>query len=107
VTRIYMDLRLFRQKGGIGVEIAAEMAGQQAGLEMRQETDGGFLVEEGMVDFVLLALLPGGEDFLAGIVLEEEMSQPKQAMPSRLWSGMRSLVSPSWRISMAAPSLRR
>ena len=55
---------------GIGVEIAAEVAGQQASLEMREEADGGFFVEKRMVDFVLLALLPGGENFFAGIVLE-------------------------------------
>lgn len=38
---------------------------------------------------------------------ETVVSQPKVTMLSRLCSGTRSFVSPSWRISTAAPSLRR
>src|SRR6478609_5956545 len=60
------------QKCRIGIEVTAEVAGEQAGLELGKETDGGFLVEEGMVDLVLFALLPGSEDFFAGVVLEKD-----------------------------------
>ena len=60
------------EEGGIGIEVAAEVAGEEACLEVGQHADGGFFVEERMVDFVLFAFLPGGEDGFAGIFLEED-----------------------------------
>ncbi len=50
------------------------MAGEEAGLELGQEADGGFFVEKRVGDFVLFAFLPGGEDFFAGIVFEQDGS---------------------------------
>ena len=47
--------------------IAAEVAGKEAGLDMGEESEGDFLVDEGVVQVFLFALLPGGEDFFAGV----------------------------------------
>jgi hypothetical protein len=47
------------------------VARQQAGLEVGKEANGGFFVEEGVVDFVLFAFLPGGENFSAAVVHEQ------------------------------------
>ena len=38
---------------------------------MRQKPDGCLLIQERVIDFILFAFLPSGEDFLAGIVLEK------------------------------------
>lgn len=38
---------------------------------MRQKPDGSLLVQKRVIDFILFALLPSGEDFLAGIFLEK------------------------------------
>ena len=60
------------KKGRVGVEVASKVTGEEAGLKLAEEADRGFFVEEGVGDFVLLAFLPGGEDFFAGRVFEED-----------------------------------
>lgn len=62
------------QECRVGIEIIAEMAGQEAGLQLWQQTDGCFLVEKRMGDLILFALLPSGEDFFSGIVLHKNGS---------------------------------
>lgn len=42
------------------------MAGEELGLEMRKKADLAFFFEVGMGDLLLFALLPGGEEGLAG-----------------------------------------
>ena len=58
-------------EGRVGVEIAAEVARKEQGLRVEEEAEGKFFCEEGVLDFVLFAFLPGGEDFLAAVVGEE------------------------------------
>ncbi len=55
----------FPDKGGIGVEIAAEVARQEAGLEMRHDAPRHFLEKKWVDNFLALSLLPGDENFLA------------------------------------------
>lgn len=63
---------LFPEEGGVGIEITAEVAGEEACLDLGSESEGDFLVEKGVSDFVLFALLPGGEDGFAGIVAKDD-----------------------------------
>lgn len=51
-------------KRRIGVEVAAQMTGEQQGLSMKHHADREGFIEKGMLDFLLLALLVGREDFL-------------------------------------------
>ena len=52
----------------VGVEIAAEVAGEQEGLGVKEQADGNFFTEKRMLDFLLLPLLPSGEDFFPSVV---------------------------------------
>ena len=52
----------------VGVEVAAQVAGQELRLEVRQQADGRRLVEERVTQLVALALLLGDEHGLAGVV---------------------------------------
>ena len=51
------------------VEISPEKPGQQPGLQMDEQPHGGSFVEKRMPDFILLALLVGHQDRLAGVVV--------------------------------------
>ena len=55
-------------EGRIRIEIAAEVAGEEEGLGMEEKADGDRFAEKRVVDLLLLALLPGGEDFFASVV---------------------------------------
>ena len=61
-------------EGWVGVEVAAEVAGKQKGLGVEEQADGDRFAEKRVLDFLLLALLPRGEDFLAAVVGEEHGS---------------------------------
>jgi hypothetical protein len=52
----------------VGVEIAAEVAGEQEGLGVKEQADGNFFTEKRMLDLLLLPLLPRGEDFFPPVV---------------------------------------
>ncbi len=65
---------LFGEEGGVGVDVATEVAGEEPGLEVGEEADGGFFVEEGVADFLLFAFLPMGEDGFSGVFFEEDSS---------------------------------
>jgi hypothetical protein len=56
----------------VGIEIAAEMTGQEQGLGVEEQADGDIFAEEGVVDFLLFAFLPGCEHFLAAVVGEQD-----------------------------------
>ncbi|MEK6231952.1 MAG: hypothetical protein N2A42_08870 [Luteolibacter sp.] len=45
----------------------AEEAGEEAGLDVGEETEGDFLVDEWVLEGVLFTFLPGGEDFFAAV----------------------------------------
>lgn len=57
------------EEWGVGVKVAAQVAGKEERLDMGQHADGDGLVKEGVLDILLLALLPGGEEGLAGVVV--------------------------------------
>ncbi len=54
--------------------IAAEVAGEEAGLDLREKAVGDGLVDERVEEGVLFPLLPCGEDFFAGVRFEENGS---------------------------------
>ncbi len=56
----------------VGVEIAAEVAGEQECLGVEEKADGDFIVEEGVFDFLLFAFLPVGEDLFPAFVVEQD-----------------------------------
>jgi len=65
------------KEGRIGVKIPAQMAGEQSGLQMGQQSDGGLFIKEGVGDFLLFAFLPGRHHHLAGGVLKHHGSRFK------------------------------
>src|SRR6516162_7179245 len=54
----------------LGVDIAPEMAGEHLRLQIGNEAERRFFVEERMLALIFLAFLPGGEDYLASFVFE-------------------------------------
>jgi hypothetical protein len=53
---------LFAEPGRIGVEIAAQVPGKQVRLEVRDEPERRRLLHKKVASFLLLAVLPSGED---------------------------------------------
>lgn len=64
--------KLFPLKGRVGVEVAADVAGEEQGLRVEEQADGEFFLEKRVFDFFLLSFLPGGEHFFASVVGEED-----------------------------------
>jgi len=62
------------QKGRVGIQVAAEVPGQKARLEVDDHAEGCLLVEKGMGQLVLLALLKGDQDLLSGVVVHQNGS---------------------------------
>jgi hypothetical protein len=61
-----------RRRGSwIVLDVAAQVPGQEPGLQVRQRADGHLFVEKRMLDFLPLALVERGEDGLAGLVVHE------------------------------------
>jgi len=58
---------LFGEEGGVGIEITAEMAGEETGLYVRKEAESCLLSEKWMREFGLFAFLPVLEDDFAGV----------------------------------------
>src|ERR1019366_616071 len=52
---------LFPEPGRIGIEIAAQMPGEQLGLQVGDEPERRRLLQEGVTPLLLLTLLPSGE----------------------------------------------
>jgi len=58
----------FPDERRVGVEVAADVAGEETCLEVDEQPDGGLLVEERMSENFLLAELIGGHHGLADAV---------------------------------------
>ncbi len=67
-------LSSFPDKGGIGVEIAAEVTREQARLKMRHDSPRHFLEKKWVDDFLAFSFLPGNENFLARILAQRNGS---------------------------------
>ena len=59
LTSISIETAHFQTNGGIAVEIAAQVAGEQLRLDVREEAERHGLLQEGVAELVALALLPG------------------------------------------------
>lgn len=57
---------LFPDEWRVAVQVAAQVAGQQLGLQKREKADGGGFAGEAVLQGVAFAFLPGDEDGFAG-----------------------------------------
>ena len=55
-------------KGWVGFEVAAQVAGKELSLQVREKSDFAFFVQIRMGDFVLFAFLPSGEEGFSRVV---------------------------------------
>lgn len=65
---------LFDEKRRVGVEIAPDVAGEEAGLDMGKNADSHFFIQERMGHLIALSLLPCGENGFSRIVFEKNTS---------------------------------
>src|SRR6056297_3070355 len=64
-----MDLTSFPEEGRVSVEVAAQVPGQQSGLDMKQKADGHFFAEKRMSNLLRLSLLIGLDDSPTRIII--------------------------------------
>jgi len=62
---LHAHTQSFPEKCGIGVDVSAKMARQEAGLQVRHESPGDFLPKEWMQQLIALSLLPFHKHLLA------------------------------------------
>ena len=65
---------LFDEERRVSIQVSPDVAGKQAGLDMGEESNGHFFVEERVGDLIALSFLPGSENGFSRIVLEKNSS---------------------------------
>ena len=71
----------------VGVKVAAQVAGEEPRLEMRDETPSDLFLKKGMDQFLAFPFLPGNEHFLAGVFAETTAPFSRDQNPSHRVGG--------------------
>src|SRR5690349_11452640 len=69
-----MPRLLSRRERQIRAQVAAQVPREETGLEMREQAERRLVLEQGMNDLLLLALLVGAEDDLAARLRQQDAS---------------------------------